>query len=721
MWFVLVPGEMFAAYYFSPPRFRMRSWLIAGAAVLGPILLFMVFKMGLSWFLLFAFGVALAQFLLTSLIFRFNTGSTRIGALCVVEEFLLGVLYFKMLNFARSDEELARQSSGLAQIIFIVAIVAFLVHSIVLYLSMFGPADRKRGKKELFLFLSLIVPLALVVMVALPPDFISHSVVFNRLNPEPTPQPVPLDERGYGSEDGNLRSERYRRERGDQGQGGEDGEEGEGEEGRPREGRGRRNRLEGIGADQWENRRGQDNGEGDGPARQYAVMVIASPSSPVYAATSYYGELDAERGFQLSRDEPLNDLAYRRLLETWVDPDEPLDASRREVPVFTLSTIPDRTLAYRPYRVAPTVLDRQYHPFSYSFDAVSQISSSSYQEWQAIDGLLPSTREALAEYLEVPLSEPALDLFQAYLDEVLGGITRYAQKIEAILGSYSTFQYELGFDDDVSVARLMEFLGDTRSGDCSEFSNTTAILARLAGIPSRVVVGYVASPELQTESHREGIFVLREMIEPLQRFELDDLYLVTNMHHHSWTQLYMPGYGWVDFETTDQALPPTGEGDPNQMNVVIPIIDPQANPAESYPFPWLFVLKALLVILAAVAVALWLYRCAKETYLEGVSHRRDERGLRALLKLFLMRLAADGHVVKNPAETPLEYARRYPRVRGFAELYTTLRYRDRYMQGEEERFRDRIREAYRETVRSARKPGVGPLLRRIFSLKGLYY
>jgi hypothetical protein len=367
------------------------------------------------------------------------------------------------------------------------------------------------------------------------------------------------------------------------------------------------------------------------------------------------------------------------------------------------------------------VLDRQYHPFDYSFEATSLMSSSSPEDWSAIDGLLPEKERELAGYLDVPLAGPALAVFQAYLDEALGGREGYFERIDAILRSFGTFQYEIGFDDDVSTQKMVTFLTETRTGDCTEFSNTAAILARLAGIPSRVVVGYLASRDLQTERHQQGVFVLREMIEPLKRFDPEDLYLVTTAHHHSWVQYYMPGYGWVDFETTGFAIPPSGSGDPNDMNVVIPILDPQRNPRLTRPFPWLFVLKSLLVLLGATGLGLYVYRYSREGWLAARSRRADLGGLRALQTLLLMRLAADGYSVKQPSQTPLEYADRYPQTREFAEAYTSLRYREEAAVPQSNGLWSRLHASYRQVLSRMRRRGTGAFFRRLFSLKGLFY
>lgn len=72
------------------------------------------------------------------------------------------------------------------------------------------------------------------------------------------------------------------------------------------------------------------------------------------------------------------------------------------------------------------------------------------------------------------------------------------------------------------------FLFDLRRGYCDYYATTMAMLARAAGLPARVAVGYAAG-EYDAETHT---------------------YRVIEADAHSWTQVYFPNYGWVDFEPT---------------------------------------------------------------------------------------------------------------------------------------------------------------------------
>jgi len=693
--FLLIPAEMLIAFYLSPPRVRIRTWFLAAII---PIGLFVLFVSGFELSAVLYALTAVAVFVLTTLVFK-TEGLGR--SVAVLEPFVLGVIAYRILSFSRASEELARQASGITQVILILIPLAFLMHGIVLYLSVFHSRSSRRGVREVILFLLIAVPLFLVVSFILPPDFVSHSIALNRIERDIKPEPVPLDEQGEGWPGGNLRSDEQWWE-GDS-TGGSPGEAG-------------KNALEGIPSDQW-NEAGLEQGA---ESKQYAVMVLASPVQPVYAADAYFGEFDPEGGFLFSRDEPLNELTYLRFLETWKNLDQPEERLRQSTEITYFSTLPERYIPFRPQSIEPTVLKREYNPFQYSYTATSQLSRSGPRDWAAIPGLSPEERRRLEPYLRIPLSEEHRQSFLSYLEEALGDKTGYYQRIEAILKSFSTFQYDIGFDDNTSVAKMERFLVDKRQGDCTEFSNTSAILFRLAGIPARVVTGYLASRDLQSFAHLRGLFMLREAITELQEYSFGDLYLVTTAQRHSWVQVYIPSFGWVDFESTAFALPPPPGRNPNSMNVVIPLIQGEEL-RPGFRFPWLLALQFLVALTALTLVGIYAFRFARKTYLRGVSRREDLRALKALYTLLLIQLAERGWEVKRPFLTPMEYAEDHPELRGFAEIYTMLRFRENLEPAaRSEAWRD-LRAGYREILETSRRPGLAAALRRVFSLKGLYY
>lgn len=684
VWFFLIPGEITIAAFLTPPKLKWRySLLFAGGLLFISSLI-----AGISGSLYLVLAGGVIAFVLTLLIFKTRLIGRTVS---ILEQLFLAYIYYKLLNFSRASEEAAHASTGITQVLLVLAIASFLFHGFALYFSGFYSGERRRRRREAIVF-SLIVPAFLALAFLLPPDFVKHAVVFNAPG-EDLLKDIPYDSDGFPYDRGGYGDEDGRR--------GEEGEEG---------------KLQGLPSEQWGNRQG----EGDGKGKQYAVMVVVSDYEPVYGAESYFGEFDPVRGFTYSSDEPLNELSYIRLLDTWRDPAPPFDALRKEYPVRYFSTIPEKSIPYRPARVAPTILNKRYHPFDYTYNVVSRVHTGTENVWREIDDLQSEERRRMARYLEIDLPEEYQSVFELYLQESYEAGAGYYERIDGILENFSDFQYELGFNDNVHVEKLHRFLATTKSGDCTEFSNTAAILGRMAGIPSRVVTGYLASRGLQTFAHIRGLFELQRMIEPLQAYPLESLYLVTTAHNHSWVQYYLPGYGWVDFETTSTAVPPPMSGDMNQRDVVIPLIEEREVSEEKFTFPWLLIAKIFGGMAALAAAGLYLFRYVREAVFAVLGRRCDSRGLHALYSLALMKTAADGWQRKARSETALEYAGRYPAFSGFAEVYTELRYRERIGPGEREEKYRRLRELY-SGLMDRKAPGLPGALRRIFSLRGILY
>jgi transglutaminase-like putative cysteine protease len=77
-----------------------------------------------------------------------------------------------------------------------------------------------------------------------------------------------------------------------------------------------------------------------------------------------------------------------------------------------------------------------------------------------------------------------------------------------------------------SYARLAELLDSPRaSGTAEQFASAFAVLARAAGLPTRVVVGF----------------------QPVER-DQDGLWVVRGRDALAWPEVYLTGVGWVAFD-----------------------------------------------------------------------------------------------------------------------------------------------------------------------------
>jgi len=110
---------------------------------------------------------------------------------------------------------------------------------------------------------------------------------------------------------------------------------------------------------------------------------------------------------------------------------------------------------------------------------------------------------------------------------------------EEIINQALAFFTQQGFSYTLSPARLTrangidQFLFETREGFCEHYASAFAILMRHAGIPSRIVLGYLGG-ELNP---------------------IDNIISVDQSMAHSWTEVWINGKGWVRIDPTAAIAP----------------------------------------------------------------------------------------------------------------------------------------------------------------------
>jgi TgpA N-terminal domain/Transglutaminase-like superfamily len=159
---------------------------------------------------------------------------------------------------------------------------------------------------------------------------------------------------------------------------------------------------------------------------------------------------------------------------------------------------------------------------------------------------------AVAAYTRVPA---AFDQLRALADRLTKGQTSAYDKAVALQAWFhrpGNFTYSVRANSGTGARALARFLSGTKTGSCQQFAFGMAVLARLLGIPSRVVVGFT-----------QGTFVGR------------DTWRVETSDAHAWPELYFSGAGWLGFEPT----PPSQGGQPGQGTATVPAYsDPQHFP-----------------------------------------------------------------------------------------------------------------------------------------------
>lgn len=232
-----------------------------------------------------------------------------------------------------------------------------------------------------------------------------------------------------------------------------------------------------------------------------------------------------------------------------------------------------------------------------------------------------------------------------------------------------------------------EFLFTTQAGFCEHFSSAFAFLMRAAGVPARVVTGYLGGDPNPVD----GILTLRQS------------------DAHAWTEVYLPPRGWVRIDPTAAAVPsrlaaglsraiPNAAALPLMMRPQLDWLRGMRHNWEALVHQWnLMVLgynperqRALMSWLGRpradwrdLAAALLGSMCVLAVLLLAWSRGRPERDdpVQAFWLRFCRKLGASG-IARAPHEGPQDFveraARRIPgsaaAIRRIGELYIGLRY-----------------------------------------------
>ncbi|HWP63955.1 MAG TPA: transglutaminase domain-containing protein, partial [Candidatus Binatia bacterium] len=174
--------------------------------------------------------------------------------------------------------------------------------------------------------------------------------------------------------------------------------------------------------------------------------------------------------------------------------------------------------------------------------------------------------EIAARYLQVPEGAIGPEA-RALLDRVRASLTTdtpydlAVALVDALHGPDFTYDPDVT-DIDCGGRSIVECFATFRQGYCQYYATTMAILLRAAGVPTRLVQGFLPGDRSPT-----GIETIR------------------NSFAHAWVEVYFPGYGWVEFDPTGgnlSQLPALPAGSP----VPLPSLGPTASlPPDDGPDP----------------------------------------------------------------------------------------------------------------------------------------
>ncbi len=152
--------------------------------------------------------------------------------------------------------------------------------------------------------------------------------------------------------------------------------------------------------------------------------------------------------------------------------------------------------------------------------------SSAVQELTAAQLRGASPRRVDAAQLAVP---PVDARVRALAAQIIRGQSTAYDRALAIQNFFRSgaFRYDLNVEPGHGGDDIVRFLFTTRRGYCEQFAGTFALLARLAGLPARVAVGFTPG-----DTDGAGNYTVREL------------------NAHAWPEVYLGSAGWVAFEPT---------------------------------------------------------------------------------------------------------------------------------------------------------------------------
>lgn len=256
--------------------------------------------------------------------------------------------------------------------------------------------------------------------------------------------------------------------------------------------------------------------------------------------------------------------------------------------------------------------------------------------------------QEVRELTQHPAASPAV---QQWLTNVLGNVTEplaRARKLEQHF--QENYTYRIGAPRLNRLNPLEEFLLETKEGHCERYASSLALLLRMQGIPSRVMVGYVADQQNVVTGWRPVRF----------------------KDAHAWTEAWFPGTGWMQFDATPRRTLQRSMWDPGHWleevdfvwNVYVVNFDGPSQrellrvgtESVGHALGWMHArvgwLSAVLAVL--MAIALWRRRTVKP---EVESARKRQKRLAHAANQYGRMLAAFEKLgfIRAPQQTPLEF------------------------------------------------------------------
>jgi hypothetical protein len=306
----------------------------------------------------------------------------------------------------------------------------------------------------------------------------------------------------------------------------------------------------------------------------------------------------------------------------WLDPNEQAILQMGELQQVDQAY----QVAWRPTGNTPDAFDARLlrPPRGGKYRARSWVSLASQEQLRTAGSEIPE--EIARRYLDLPSAVPPR------VTELALQITRDAatlyDKARAIESTLRRIPYSLDVPAPPAEQDAADyFLFDLQRGYCDYYATAMVVLARAAGLPARLAIGYA----------------------PGTAGPATDSWVVTQADAHSWVEIYFPQYGWIPFEPTGGRPPLERDSQP----LAAASADPASPPAGMTPWPMRSGLAWALLAVFLLGIAAWF-----------AWNWLDTRRLRRLagpvqLSTLYTRLRQQGQrlgIAPYPGETPHEFA-----------------------------------------------------------------
>jgi transglutaminase-like putative cysteine protease len=185
-----------------------------------------------------------------------------------------------------------------------------------------------------------------------------------------------------------------------------------------------------------------------------------------------------------------------------------------------------------------SALNSAYFIYNVSSGEIKKFQEMRFAVLRKVDGYDGMDPKFMKYYTEMPtnpkfasigvLAHKIADSGRTPVDKVLAIRNYFLSKDE---NGDKLYKYtdNPGVPDLPNASKLMYFLNESHKGYCAYFAGATLFMLRSLGIPSRIAVGFLT--EDRSDKNKGWYWYYANQA-------------------HAWVQVYFPGYGWLDFDTT---------------------------------------------------------------------------------------------------------------------------------------------------------------------------